>query len=267
MMDTKITYPSSPDNQFAVQAINVQKWYAGLHVLKGVDLNVKPGEVVCIIGPSGAGKSTFLKCINHLEPIQAGRIWANGHLVGYRINERGQLVTLPNPEIARQRRDIGMVFQSFNLFWHMTLLDNIIEGPVGILGLSKADATERARNLLQQVGLSDKANTYPRKLSGGQQQRGAIARALAMQPRIMLFDEPTSALDPETIGEVLKVMEDLATRGMTMIVVTHEMGFARRVADRIVMMDDGKVVIDSETEAFFDAPTTDRQREFLERIL
>lgn len=261
----RTAYPS-PDPDLVVQAVNVHKYFKGLHVLRGVDVDVAPGEVVCIIGPSGAGKSTFLKCINHLEPIQEGRIWANGHLVGYE-EKNGKLKSMRNPVIAKQRRDIGMVFQNFNLFWHMTLIENVVEAPIRVLGRPRDEAYATARDLLEKVGLTDKEEAYPRKLSGGQQQRGAIARALAMQPKLMLFDEPTSALDPETIGEVLAVMERLAKEGMTMVVVTHEMGFARRVADRVIMMDNGEVIVDEETRAFFDAPKAQRHREFLSKIL
>ena len=265
-MTTPVKYPSQPGPELAMQAINVHKYFKGAHILKGVDLSVRRGEVVCIIGPSGAGKSTFLRCINHLEPIQEGRIWANGHLVGYQ-EVNGRLKPTGNARVARQRRDIGMVFQSFNLFWHMTLLENIIEAPMRVLGKSRAEAIATAHDLLEKVGLSNKADAYPRRLSGGQQQRGAIARALAMNPRLMLFDEPTSALDPETIGEVLKTMEQLAREGMTMIVVTHEMGFAKRVANRVVMMDDGVVIVDEETKAFFEAPKEQRHRDFLSKLL
>lgn len=264
-MTRSVTYPS-PDPSLALQAVNVHKRFKGQHVLKGVDVAVRPGEVVCIIGPSGAGKSTFLKCVNHLEPIQEGRIWANGHLVGYE-ERSGRLVPTRNAHVARQRRDIGMVFQNFNLFWHMNLLENVIEAPVRVLGKNREDATEMARDLLAKVGLTEKERAYPRRLSGGQQQRGAIARALAMNPKLMLFDEPTSALDPETIGEVLSVMERLAKEGMTMVVVTHEMGFAKRVADRVVMMDHGEVIVDEETQAFFEAPKAQRHREFLSKLL
>ncbi len=228
----------------AIRAQDVHKWYGQLHVLKGIDLTVATGEVVCLIGPSGSGKSTFLRTINHLESIQQGRIYVNDELVGYRETPDGKLQPLSENAVADARRHIGMVFQDFNLFWHMTLLENLIEGPVRVLGTPKEEAVERAHGLLERVGLADKADAYPRKLSGGQQQRGAIARALAMRPSVLLFDEPTSALDPETTAEVLTVMEELAHQGMTMIVASHEMGFVRRAADRIVMMEHGVIIED-----------------------
>ncbi|MFI0418903.1 amino acid ABC transporter ATP-binding protein [Spongiactinospora sp. 9N601] len=234
----------------AIQAEGVHKWYAKLHVLKGVDLTVQAGEVVCLIGPSGSGKSTFLRTVNHLEPIQRGRIRVNGSLVGYREGPDGELVRLSEKAIADSRRSIGMVFQDFNLFWHMTLLENLVEGPVRVLGVPADKAAKEARALLARVGLADKADAYPRKLSGGQQQRGAIARALAMRPSVLLFDEPTSALDPETTSEVLMVMEELAAEGMTMIVASHEMGFVRRAADRVVMMENGVIIEDIPAKTF-----------------
>ena len=221
-----------------VRAVGVHKYFGRLHVLKGVDLEVARGETVCIIGPSGSGKSTFLRCINHLERIDEGRIEVNGNLIGYR-EKNGKLVEDSEKNIARQREDIGMVFQRFNLFPHKTALDNVVEAPIKVRGIDRAPAEDAGKSLLTSVGLADKFDTYPGKLSGGQQQRVAIARALAMNPALMLFDEPTSALDPEVTGEVLEVMESLAREGMTMIVVTHEMGFARIAADRVLMMDDG----------------------------
>jgi polar amino acid transport system ATP-binding protein len=249
-----------------VSAVDVHKRFGRLEVLKGISLEVARRETVCIIGPSGSGKSTFLRCINHLEKIDAGRIEVNGHLIGYR-EEDGRLVEDSEKNIARQRAEIGMVFQRFNLFPHMTALENVIEAPVRVRGLSKAAAVAAGEGLLARVGLADKRDVYPGKLSGGQQQRVAIARALAMNPALMLFDEPTSALDPEVIGEVLEVMEELAREGMTMIVVTHEMGFARKAADRVVMMDDGVIVEEAPPERFFEAPRSERTKQFLSKIL
>jgi polar amino acid transport system ATP-binding protein len=247
-------------------AEDVRKRFGRLEVLKGVSLEVTKGETVCIIGPSGSGKTTFIRCINHLEKIDSGRIEVNGHLIGYR-QRNAKLVEDSERNIARQRTQIGMVFQRFNLFPHKTALENVIEAPVHVLGLAKEQAAERAKVLLSRVGLADKLDTYPGKLSGGQQQRVAIARALAMEPALMLFDEPTSALDPEVIGEVLSVMEELAHAGMTMIVVTHEMGFAREAADRVAMMDDGLIIEEGTPEHFFVAPEQERTKQFLSKIL
>jgi polar amino acid transport system ATP-binding protein len=249
-----------------VEAVDVEKWFGVHQVLKGISLKVKRGEVVVIVGPSGSGKTTFIRCINHLEKIQNGRLFVNGELIGYR-ERKGRLIEDAERNIARQRREIGMVFQRFNLFPHLTALGNIIEAPVHVRAIPKAEAIETARALLSRVGLAEKADAYPAQLSGGQQQRVAIARALAMRPSLMLFDEATSALDPEMIGEVLEVMKELAREGMTMIAVTHEMGFAREVADRIVMMDDGRIVEDTPPERFFTAPKSDRSKAFLARIL
>jgi polar amino acid transport system ATP-binding protein len=249
-----------------VEATGVSKWFGAHQVLKDISLQVKKGEVVVIVGPSGSGKTTFIRCINHLEKIQKGRILVNGHLIGYR-DRNGKLVEDAERNIARQRREIGMVFQRFNLFPHLTALGNIIEAPIQVRGIAREEAMEAARSLLKRVGLAEKADSYPAQLSGGQQQRVAIARALAMRPSLMLFDEATSALDPEMIGEVLDVMKELARDGMTMIAVTHEMGFAREVADRVVMMDDGRVIEDTEPEAFFTAPRSERSKAFLARIL
>jgi polar amino acid transport system ATP-binding protein len=249
-----------------VEATDVEKYFGIHQVLKGVSLTVKRGEVVVIVGPSGSGKTTFIRCINHLEKIQKGRIFVNGHLIGYR-EKNGRLIEDAERNIARQRREIGMVFQRFNLFPHLTALGNIVEAPIQVRGVPKAEAEETARALLARVGLADKAASYPAQLSGGQQQRVAIARALAMRPSLMLFDEATSALDPEMIGEVLEVMKELAREGMTMIAVTHEMGFAREVADRVVMMDDGRVIEEAEPEQFFTAPRSERTKAFLSRIL
>jgi polar amino acid transport system ATP-binding protein len=249
-----------------VEATDVEKSFGRLQVLKGISLTVARREVVVIIGPSGSGKTTFIRCINHLEKIQAGRILVNGHLIGYR-ERNGKLVEDREQNIARQRREIGMVFQRFNLFPHMTALDNIREAPIRVRGIPEAEATATARALLVRVGLEQKADAYPGQLSGGQQQRVAIARALAMKPALMLFDEPTSALDPEMIGEVLEVMKELALGGMTMIVVSHEMGFAREVADRMVMMDDGQIIETGTPEHFFSAPQHERTKSFLSKIL
>jgi polar amino acid transport system ATP-binding protein len=236
-------------------------------VLKGISLDVRKGEVVCIIGPSGSGKTTFIRCINHLERIDSGRILVNGHLIGYR-ERNGKLVEDSENNIARQRAEIGMVFQRFNLFPHKTALQNVVEAPIHVRGLREADAIGQGKALLERVGLGDKFSTYPGKLSGGQQQRVAIARALAMNPSLMLFDEATSALDPEVIGEVLDVMKALAVdMGTTMIVVTHEMGFAREVADRVVMMDNGRIVEQGRPAEFFDNPTEERTKRFLSKIL
>ena len=249
-----------------VRATDVEKRFGRLEVLKGISLEVKPQETVCIIGPSGSGKSTFLRCINHLEKIDGGRIEVNGHLIGYR-QENGKLTEDSEANIARQRSEIGMVFQRFNLFPHMTALENVIEAPVRVRNTKRARAVAEAEELLARVGLEDKRDTYPAKLSGGQQQRVAIARALAMKPALMLFDEATSALDPETVGDVLNVMKELALGGMTMIVVTHEMGFAREVGDRVVMMDDGRIIEEGTPQHFFEAPREERTKQFLSKIL
>ena len=248
-----------------VQAEGVHKSYGHVEVLKGVDLEVAAGEVVCLIGPSGSGKSTFLRCINHLETVDGGRLRVDGDVVGY--DQRGnKLYELREKEICRRRAEIGMVFQHFNLFPHMTVLDNLIEAPRLVLGESKAVASERAMDLLAKVGLADRSGAYPRHLSGGQQQRVAIARALCMRPKLMLFDEPTSALDPELVGDVLAVMKDLAATGMTMIVVTHEMGFARDVADRVVFMDAGQVVETGPARQVITEPCQERTKAFLAAV-
>ncbi|MEU1982769.1 amino acid ABC transporter ATP-binding protein [Nocardia sp. NPDC019395] len=249
-----------------VRADRVHKNFGALRVLNGISLEVGRGQVLCLIGPSGSGKSTFLRCINHLEQVDAGRLYIDGELVGYR-ERKGRLYELHPREAARQRRDIGMVFQHFNLFPHRTVLGNIVEAPTQVKKLSRAVARQRAAELLDRVGLADKANAYPAQLSGGQQQRVAIARALAMDPKLMLFDEPTSALDPELVGEVLTVMRELADSGMTMVVVTHEMGFAREVADQLVFMDQGVVVEAGPPADLLAAPRHDRTKEFLSRLL
>ena len=249
-----------------VRAACVRKSFGGVRVLKGVDLEVPTTGVVCVIGPSGSGKSTFLRCVNHLEKIDGGRLWVDGELVGYR-QKADKLYELREKEVSAQRREIGMVFQRFNLFPHMTALGNVVEAPVRVRGEKKKDAGERARSLLERVGLGDRGDAYPNELSGGQQQRVAIARALAMRPKLMLFDEPTSALDPELVGEVLDVMRDLATSGMTMIVVTHEIGFAREVGDSLVFMDDGVVVEAGEPRQVIAEPQHERTRAFLSKVL
>jgi polar amino acid transport system ATP-binding protein len=255
-----------PSGDVVVETTDVEKWFGKTQVLNGISLTVKRAEVVVMIGASGSGKTTFIRCINHLEKIQGGRIQVNGHLIGYR-EVNGKLVEDREQNIARQRQDIGMVFQRFNLFPHMTALGNIIEAPIRVRGDTEKEATDIGRALLERVGLGHKADAYPAQLSGGQQQRVAIARALAMRPALMLFDEPTSALDPEMIGEVLEVMKELAREGMTMIVVSHEMGFAREVADRVVMLDEGKIIEDDTPEHFFTAPSHERTKAFLSKIL
>ncbi|WP_280262362.1 amino acid ABC transporter ATP-binding protein [Nocardia abscessus] len=249
-----------------IVADRVCKNFGALQVLKGVSLEVGRGEVLCLIGPSGSGKSTFLRCINHLEQVNAGRLYVDGEIVGYR-EKNGKLYEMHPREAAKQRREIGMVFQHFNLFPHRTALENIIEAPTQVKKVRKADALTRARELLDRVGLADKANAYPAQLSGGQQQRVAIARALAMDPKLMLFDEPTSALDPELVGEVLTVMRELARSGMTMVVVTHEMGFAREVADQLVFMDGGVVVEAGPPRQLLADPRRERTKAFLSRLL
>jgi polar amino acid transport system ATP-binding protein len=248
-----------------VRAEGVHKRFGRDEVLKGIDLEVAAGEVLCLIGPSGSGKSTLLRCINHLEKIDAGRIEVDGELVGYR--EKGErLHEMPERDVCRQRAAIGMVFQRFNLFPHMTVLENVIEAPIRVRGEARAAAIERAESLLGRVGLAGKAAAYPSRLSGGQQQRVAIARALAMQPKLMLFDEPTSALDPELVDEVLNVMRGLAEDGMTMIVVTHEMAFARDAGDRVAFMDGGVVVESGAPGDVLVRPRHERTRAFLSRV-
>ncbi len=248
-----------------VQAVDVWKSFGSLDVLQGINLEVMPGTVTCIIGPSGSGKSTLLRCVNHLEKVSAGRLYVDGELIGYRERD-GVLYEMSEKEAARQRRDIGMVFQGFNLFGHRTVLENIIEAPVHVKGQPVEEAKARALELLNMVGLESKAQAYPIQLSGGQQQRVAIARAVAMDPKLMLFDEPTSALDPELVGEVLRVMKDLAAQGMTMIVVTHEMAFAREVADHIVFMADGRVVEAGTPTDVLEHPTHERTQAFLSTL-
>ena len=248
-----------------IEARQVHKAFGQLEVLKGIDLAVPAGTVSCLIGPSGSGKSTLLRCVNHLEKITAGRLYVDGELIGYRERD-GVLHEISEKDAAKQRADIGMVFQQFNLFPHRTALENIIEAPVHVKGMPVARAKVRALELLDQVGLAHKANAYPVQLSGGQQQRVAIARAVAMDPKLMLFDEPTSALDPELVGEVLKVMKQLATDGMTMLVVTHEMGFAHEVADEVVFMADGRVVEAGPPAEVLDNPREQRTKAFLSSL-
>ena len=248
-MSTQATDP-------AIQFKDVNKWFGKLHVLRDIDLSISRGEVVVVCGPSGSGKSTLIRCVNVLERIQKGD-----------ITVLGESVTAPRLNVARLRSRVGMVFQQFNLFAHMTVLQNIMLAPMKVKGVSRDEAEKTARRLLDRVGIPQRADYYPANLSGGQQQRVAIARALAMQPQVMLFDEPTSALDPEMINEVLEVMTDLARDGMTMMCVTHEMGFARRVAHRVIFMDEGQVIEQNEPEAFFAAPKFDRTKQFLSKIL
>jgi polar amino acid transport system ATP-binding protein len=250
----------------ALRVEGVRKSYGHVEVLKGIDMQVKPGEVACLVGPSGSGKSTFLRCINHLEKINSGRLYVHGELVGYQ-EKKGRLYELSDREVCRKRAEIGMVFQNFNLFQHMNALENIIEAPMRVLKISKDEAVVHARELLALVGLSGREESLPKQLSGGQQQRIAIARALAMKPKLMLFDEPTSALDPELVGEVLTAMQDLANSGMTMIVVTHEMGFARKVADTIAFMDAGLIVESGPPDEVLDNPVHERTKSFFSKVL
>ena len=248
-----------------IQAVDVWKSFGALDVLKDINLEVNKGEVTCLIGPSGSGKSTFLRCVNHLEKVTAGRLYVDGELIGYR-EKNGALHEISEKEAARQRREVGMVFQNFNLFGHRTALENVIEAPIHVKGMTPEAAKKRAMELLEQVGLANKAEAYPVQLSGGQQQRVAIARAVAMDPKLMLFDEPTSALDPELVGEVLRVMRELADSGMTMLVVTHEMAFAHEVADNVAFMSDGTIVEYGTPEQVLDNPQHERTKEFLSSI-
>lgn len=265
MQDDKHTPETKTGSPPLVRADGVRKWFGHLEVLKGITLSVGQGEVLSIVGRSGSGKSTFLRCINNLETYQDGRLYVAENLIGYR-EVNGKLRALPARAIVQQRQRIGMVFQQFNLFWHMTVLENVIEGPIRVLKEPRETAVERARELLRKVGLGDKFDSYPMKLSGGQQQRAAIARALAMQPELMLFDEPTSALDPETTGEVLSVIGDLAQSGMTMVIVTHEMSFARRVSNRIAFMEEGLVHTIAAPDAFFGQSDNKGLQRFLSTI-
>jgi polar amino acid transport system ATP-binding protein len=252
--------------ELMVKAEGVHKSFGRLEVLKGITLELKPGEVMCMLGPSGSGKSTFLRCINHLEKINAGRLYVDGSLVGYR-QQGDKIYELRESEVAKERAQIGMVFQRFNLFPHMNVLHNVIEAPTRVKGIRREHAVQKARELLDRVGLADKIDSYPAQLSGGQQQRVAIARALAMEPKLMLFDEPTSALDPELVGDVLDAMRQLARDGMTMVVVTHEIGFAREVGDTLVFMDDGVVVEAGDPREVLSHPKHERTQAFLSKVL
>ncbi|GAB2786817.1 amino acid ABC transporter ATP-binding protein [Amycolatopsis magusensis] len=255
-----------PSEDPLLRAVGVRKRFGSAEVLRGIDLSVRKGQVVCLLGPSGAGKSTFLRCVNHLEAIDGGQVWVDGEPIGFR-ERNGKLYELREREVAKQRRDIGMVFQRFNLFAHRSVLQNVVEGPVRVRGIAPAEARETALALLDRVGLANRADAYPAQLSGGQQQRVAIARALAMRPKLMLFDEPTSALDPELVGEVLEVMRGLAEDGMTMLVVTHEMAFAKEAADEVVFMADGAVVETGPPQQVLGDPREQRTRQFLARVL
>jgi len=264
--DQTMTWTQKPaGGEVIVRAIDIRKSFGANEVIRGISLEVREREVVCIVGPSGSGKTTLLRCINHLERPDSGSVWLKDERIGYRRDRSGTYRPLPERYVCRQRRQVGFVFQQFNLFPHRTALENVIESPVRVLGVAREQAIREARELLARVGLAAKEGAYPGRLSGGQQQRVAIARALAMRPLLMLFDEPTSALDPEMIGEVVSVMEELAHR-MTMIVVTHEMGFARRAADRVVMIDEGKVIEEAAPEAFFTAPREQRTQDFLSKM-
>ncbi|WP_305773838.1 amino acid ABC transporter ATP-binding protein [Labrys sp. KNU-23] len=261
-----MTFQPKPPAKIMVQATGVRKSFGALEVLKGINLSVSNGQVMCLLGQSGSGKSTFLRCINHLERIDKGRIRVDGELIGYK-EHKGYLQEMHEHEIAHQRIHIGMVFQHFNLFPHMTVLQNIMEGPVGVKREPREDVRERAHAILKRVGLAEKVNAYPRQLSGGQQQRVAIARALAMQPKLILFDEPTSALDPELVSDVLDVMRDLAQSGMTMIVVTHEIAFAREVADHIVFMAGGEIIEEGRPGDVLGNPCHPQTQAFLSKVL
>jgi len=249
-----------------LRAVGVRKSYGHIEVLRGVDMEVHRGQVVCLLGPSGAGKSTFLRCLNHLETVDEGEVWVDGEPIGFQLRN-GKLYELRERDVAKQRRDIGMVFQRFNLFGHRTALENVIEGPIRVLGTAPDVARKEGLELLDRVGLGQRGDAYPAQLSGGQQQRVAIARSLAMKPKLMLFDEPTSALDPELVGEVLAVMNSLAAEGMTMVVVTHEIAFAAEAADEVVFMADGAVVETGPPERILKSPEHERTRQFLARVL
>ena len=257
---------SAETRPLIVEVTGLQKWFGSLHVLRGIDMEVRAGETICIVGPSGSGKSTLLRCLNFLEEHEQGLILLDGQPMGF-AQEAGRRRRQPEATINRMRAKIGMVFQSFNLWTHMTVLRNVVEAPIHVKGLGRAAAQQQALDLLHRVGLGDKTDAYPSQLSGGQQQRVAIARALAMEPEIMLFDEPTSALDPELVGEVLAVMRDLARDGMTMVVVTHEMGFAADVAERVVFMDQGLIVEEAPPAVFFKAPRNARTAQFLAKVI
>lgn len=266
MTDDTAATPATTTTTPMVEVKGVRKSFGRLEVLRSIDLTVDRGEVVCVLGPSGSGKSTLLYCINHLEPIDGGELYVDGELVGY-THRRGRLRELPDKEVSRRRQGIGMVFQQFGLFGHMSVLENVTSGPRLVKHLGRAQAEAAARELLDRVGLADKVHSRVSQLSGGQQQRVAIARALAMNPKLMLFDEPTSALDPELVGEVLDQMSDLAASGMTMVVVTHEIGFALRAADRVVLMDEGRVVEEGDPQQVIHEPRTERAQRFLSKVL
>ena len=267
MSESPYTTPIGVTDGPIVRTVEVNKWFGDRHILTDVSLEVPRGEVVVLRGPSGAGQTPFLRTLNQLEPIDSGEVHVNGERIGERVREDGSVRPMSAKDLARQRADIGFVFQHFNLFPHMTVLENIWHAPVRVNGEKRSDAIDYARELLDRVGLADQADSRPRALSGGQQQRVAIARALAMRPALMLFDEPTSALDPEMVGEVLQVMKDLALAGMTMIVVSHEMGFTREVADRVVVMDSGTIVEEGDPELVFTDPSHPRTRQFLSKVL
>lgn len=267
MSGTTYTTPVTVSDGPIVRTVDINKWFGDRHILTDVSLEIARGEVVVLVGPSGAGKTTFLRTLNRLEPIDSGEVYVNGELIGERTLANGKTSEISQRALASQRADIGFVFQHFNLFPHMTVLENIWRSPVRVKGEKKAEAVAYAEELLARVGLADKADARPRSLSGGQQQRVAIARALAMRPALMLFDEPTSALDPEMVGEVLQVMKDLAAAGMTMIIVSHEMGFTREVADRVVVMDAGVIIEQGDPELVFTAPRQERTRQFLSKVL
>ena len=265
-MTESTTTTATDEGTALVHAVNVTKAFHGTEVLKGIDMDVRRGEVVVLLGPSGSGKTTLLRCINQLETIDGGRIWVDGDLMGYADRE-GHLHRLKDKEIAAQRRDIGMCFQRFNLFPHMTVMQNVMEAPMRVKRENRGEVRDRAAALIERVGLGEKKDNYPAQLSGGQQQRVAIARALSMDPELMLFDEPTSALDPELVGDVLSVMRDLAKSGLTMMVVTHEMAFAREVADRVIFMDAGVIVEEGHPDEVIGNPQHERTRTFLKRVL
>lgn len=267
MSDTMYTAPVRVTDGPIVRTNDVNKWFGDKHILTNVSLEIERGEVVVLVGPSGAGKTTFLRTLNQLEPVDSGEILVNGERIGVRVSETGKVSEISARALAKQREEIGFVFQHFNLFPHMTVLENIWHSPVRVKGENKTQAVAYARELLARVGLLDKADVRPRSLSGGQQQRVAIARALAMRPSLMLFDEPTSALDPEMVGEVLQVMQDLAAAGMTMIIVSHEMGFTKEVADRVVVMDEGTIIEQGDPVLVFTSPKHERTQQFLSKIL